>query len=371
MNQAHLITLSVYQETVTPIFKEYAAFIRKNGKYLLSYNYSYVQLLTLPMAIEHELESFKRSKYSLDAEYVKKQWVKRGGTLEEIPAEVLVEYNRFVGLFSEIFGENNLRLIQKDEAKSNKRAIRRAIDSNDYIDVLMDGVLTPEQLQDVFDGAGVKMPKNVLEMKEKVQYEGYDRTAQLNQAKRNNEFTQQVRKALDKDMDRLRDRKRNYVTKIVAKFEESGKTAYSFAKDVVGKNYSQASEVERLILHFFDFDYPTKAYIRKENFDALLEEMANDYANSFITNFVYRNNEKLVVINSNLGTPKVDVKYIMFGSDVEGVVTATWENGYSVEIHATVILAGGYNIQSLHERYLFKAFHQGKLINLEQLDQVK
>jgi hypothetical protein len=372
MESAHLITLSVYQATVTPIFKEFAAFIRKNGKYLLSDNYSYLDLITLPVYIERQLESFKINEfYNLGADYAKTTWVKRGGSLEEIPADVHAEYKRLVGLFTGIFGEGNLRLIQKDEAKSNKRAIRRAIDSDAYLPLLMDGVVSPEQLQEIFDATGVKMPKNVLEMKEKVQFEGYDRTAQLMQAKRNSDFAKQIRKAIDSDMEILRERKRRYVRNILTKFEESGSTSYRFAKNFVGQSHKQASMVEQLVLQFFTFDYATKQYNRIETFDLLVESMANQYAEDFIAGFVYRINEKLLVINSNLGTPTINVKHITFGADVEGVIEATWENGYAIEIHPTVILAGGHHIQVLHERYLFKAFHQGKMIKLEEIDLVK
>lgn len=159
---AYLMTLSEYNEKVSPVLKEFTKWIKKNLQYYIVWDYSFINYITWNDFKEKELESFRRNKYSLGVEYIQKRWREMNGVEpeENIPDSVSKQFKEYKDFFSVVFG-NTLR-VDSDEVKSNKRAIKRAFENDTYLDMLRDGKITVDELTRICDSAGVKVQSGVL-----------------------------------------------------------------------------------------------------------------------------------------------------------------------------------------------------------------
>src|SRR6185369_4164903 len=151
--KASLMTLQKYQETVSPLFKEYNKFLKQNAKYFKKAGYSGILYNTYDQYVEHETADLKRGGYDtlVTPEYINKKWLEGYRSddvtrvLENPPPDVKARYDEFVVKFSEYFTKRDMELIDRDEVKSNKRSVRRAIDNDFYIDALKDGEISPKE----------------------------------------------------------------------------------------------------------------------------------------------------------------------------------------------------------------------------------
>lgn len=374
INNTALMTLSEYNDKVSPILKEFKKFIKKYSKYFKKANYYGVKYYTYPQYMEYEMG--KDYKYKASDEYFENNWKRDNRVLDEVPTEVYSKYLEFQETFKSLFGEINLFCIENDEQKSNKRSVRRAIDSDLYIEYLKDGVIIPSKLEEVFSSVGLKIPTNILKLKTKVETQGYNRSIENQLLAKTKEFQNSLRKELEPYYNKLKDIKKNRIMLFVNKFEKefNSEKYYEFTKTFSIETVK--NEAESIIYNFFKGDYSVNdsrkyIYTRQPNFDEILEKKSIEYAESFIQTFVYRIEDKLSVINNKLGSPVINFSNIIFSSgELEGLVNIEWNSGIKMLIEAQVIIAGGYHIQTEHCRYLLKPFYNGKHIDLETIDSI-
>jgi hypothetical protein len=378
-NKTSFMTVAEYNEKITPTFKEFHKFLRKNEKYFKCAEYYGVVYLTYPEYFEREMAYYSKGEYKTLAnkEYIDKGWVANSDRLTtEVPKDIYAKYLEFLAFFKENFGEENIRKIEKDELKSNKRSIRRAIDSDLYVNALKDEFISVEKLDAVFASLGIKIPKHILDLKNKIVSQGYNRSVENALMAQSKEFGDTLRVALNPYYEALKDVKRTNLMNIINKFEKEFESQNLYKFECTFKNRAFRQEVTSVINTFFKGDYEEGdrnkyIYKRKPNFDAILEKKASDFAEDFIGTFVFRINEKLKVVNNKLGSPTISMSDVDFNhGEFEGLVSVTWSNGVKITIEAQVIIAGGY-IQVEHYRYLLKPFYKGKFIDLEDIDNLK
>lgn len=164
LKMACLITLSEYKEKITPIIKSFNKFVAKNDAYLKNSDYYGVIYNTYDEYIEKakkKYESVPISKHynrtwdeSWEKDNIEKKWLNH----KPIPTEIKKTYNEYLDFFKFIFGEKYLTKIEPDETGSNKRAIKRAIDDETYINLLKDNKLNYERFEEILASVGLKVP---------------------------------------------------------------------------------------------------------------------------------------------------------------------------------------------------------------------
>ena len=168
LKPAYLMTLSEYQEKVSPIFKSFNKFIFKNSNCLKSAGYYGVIYYDFEEYMRKKRTEWENSNEKWDKEkgwdasfgkgYAEKQWPNH----DNITDEVKNTYKEYLEFFKLVFGENNLSRIESDETKSNKRSIRRSIDDDTYLNLLTNNEITIEKMNEIFDSVGVKIPTGLL-----------------------------------------------------------------------------------------------------------------------------------------------------------------------------------------------------------------
>ncbi len=367
-DKTYFMTLTEYKEKVSPLLKEYRKFLKKNDKYFKNKNYSGLEQYTFPEYMEIELESLKKQKYSLGEDYIKKKWLEKGKVEDKVPSKILSEYKSFIKKFGKLFGEENINKVESDETNSNKRSVRRAIDDGTYVESLIDG-FSPSKLVEIFNSVGLKISKRILDMKHKVENEGYTRKGAERGIQKSAEFAKSIEKIIKEDdvIKQLKDRKKRSIESLCDEFDKSKyNTIYDFAVTLNKSNPTANSTLNQLYKkeNYYDKSKPT----RIQNFDKIVENMLNDYVDGVISRFINRSNDKLSVLISKIGIPQITMGDFSASGDIEGTLDLAWDNGFKLKLHTRIILAGGTYQVVLHERYLFTFYKDGKKIEIEQID---
>ena len=371
------MTQEEYKEKVGPILKEFKKFIRRNSKYFVKADYYGILYLTYPEYIEQQKQRLLRGGFEnlITDEYMEKSWMEKSAkkgekTTEKVPEEIYSEYKVHIEVLTELFGEENMSKVQDDEGSKNKRSVRRALDDDTYLNALIDGEISTQKLDEIFNSVGLKMPKRLIEMKHKVEHEGYSRNVADKTAERNQEFATKIT-AILKDEDvvkKLKDKKRGSVLSLVEQFESSDSDdIYDFARNISKSN----PEAYDTLIKLFKKEGHGAPYTRISKFYEEVEKICEEYVDTVIERFIYRSNKKLAIVNKNLGLPDIKMGEFNTTRDIEGYVDLVWPNGLELKMHSRIILAGGTYLQVLHERYLFTFYKDGKKIELEQMDKIQ
>jgi len=293
LKPSYLMTLSEYKEKVSPILKDFLKYMKKNTlQYYIIDNYSCLNYITYPVYKEKELESFRRNKWNLGEDYVKKHWLERNGVLPEtnIPENISKIVNEYLDFFTKVFGEKNLSKIEFDETKGNKRSLRRAIEDDTYLNMLKNNEITVEKLTEIFDSVGVKVPVGIL------------KRANVKPIVKTEEKTdEQIQKIF------------NGILKNLQNFKDKNVNSYSLItrmkRDSFGISYATVYQFKHIVDNWKFLSDDQKSIIEKE---------FPDYSNK-IKQFASKEEEKVKI--ENISFDKVLAPIIQkFKDGIQGIV---------------------------------------------------
>lgn len=381
---AYLMTLEEYQKTVVPVLAEYNKFIKKNFDYLASTDYNGIFYYTFPELLSDVKNGtqkgfmFRRGEYDKgysDEEFARRAFgYRKTGKFDKeyepakTPEGLTEKKNEYINKLRNYFTEEEIvRLIEKDEFKSNKRTIKRAIDDDTYKKLLNEGKVTVEQIENVAASVGVKLPKKIFSESLKKSME-----SQALYEKIYASMPSVNKQVLSKMVDDIKETFKP-LEKII--YERETKR---YEKSILETLEQKEADVHKLHdwLHFFDFVFKyekkeERKHKEKDRYNrditvtthwivglslndgwkdavskAVLEEIEMLKVNmiySIIDNF-----QKITMPIESIEQVSLDVGAKGF----EGTYKFKFKNGSSFIFKTEAIGAGGYNIQRYHFRYL-------------------
>jgi hypothetical protein len=382
----YLMTLDEYREKVTPLIQAYKKFLKKNKDYFVKPDYSGLAHYSLEEALEQiddEDSPFARkSKYSdyknkkekekairQNYSYKKTREFNDKYTQAPTPPNLITENKEFIKKLEKYFSFDDLNSrVDDDETKSNKRAVRRAIDNNTYKGLLTDKKVQLIQLQKVSDSVGIRLPKSI-----------FDKSTQ-NQMK----YEEELGKLLSNIPKLSYDKLKQLIEQIKIDLKpleelifEQEYTRYSkLIQENIGKTKKEDSLSVSLPMWYDVF--VTESEYKEEQSSSRgwrgnytesvrylkIKSLKSDWINK-LSLFVTEEVEKLrisiiLAIMRNFQSINLPIQSIQQISielglkGFEGSYKFTFENGSSFVMNFQGIGAGGYNIQSYHFRYLTK-----------------
>jgi hypothetical protein len=381
-NPAYLMTLDEYLSSpIVPLMKEYDKFLKKNIDYLQSpeyYGYYY-------MPIEEAIELGEKTRFGTGERYGKtpeahirynwsSAWERNTGNHNKLdyneqqvfrkgettPLSIVNDNNNFRDSFLQYYSLKDLTRIEKDEKKSNKRAIKRALDNDIYTKLYGSGKISLQRLKEITDSVGIKIPKRVLEanLEEKVDEDIKKSLSKL--PKRSLDKLIELSNQLKEDLKPLQEEI----------FEREYKRYEEILPRYIGKTLT-ASEIGGVVpfyINVYNVKNETKyetsprtgyrTYITystilglRDNYKVFLTEHLNQYVEALAYKIIFTIMDNFK--NITLPIKSVERIYIQVGyKGFEGAYKFTFENGSSFILKTQGIGAGGYNIQVYHFRYL-------------------
>jgi hypothetical protein len=380
---SYLMTLDEYREKVTPLIQAYKKFLKKNKDYFVKPNYYGIAHYSLEEALEQiddddsafarkskyadyknkkEKESSIRNNYS----YQKTRKFDENYTQSPTPPNLISENKDFIQKLKKYFTLNELNdRVEDDETKSNKRAVRRAIDNETYKELLSNKKVELSQLQKVSESVGIKLPKSI-----------FDKATQ-NQMKYETELGKLLSNIPLLSYNKLKELIEQIKVDLIPLEEEVYEKEYeryaSILKDKVGKttlvdtlnvnipmwvdlvnSEAEYKEVQKT-------DYRGRIYNSRERYEKI-NSLTSDWEkklSAWVKEEVdsLKNSIILAIINNftgiNMPIQSVERLSIKVGyKGFEGSYKFTFENGSSFVMNFQGVGAGGYNIQRYHFRFL-------------------
>ena len=371
---SYLMTLSEYQERVVPILQQYQKFLRKNSEYFDSADYEGVYKYTYPeLESDFENKTIKGRKFRI-SKYLENPL--ENFKASHYPEDEIVEMNKsFVNKLKNFFTDDEIYTqISKDEFKSNKRSIKRAIDNDTYKNLLDSGELTESELQEIAKSVDVSIPKKVFsvenvkakEMQEKFQ-KLLANLPTINKEKLNKliesikidfkpleeevfieekfKYTQKFRKLLEKE--KVYVSNLEMTIKIWEDLFSYDKTGYDKIKTGQYKTNYYTKQQEEII---DERQFVTGLKLKSDwenTFDKFLKAYIDTLKYSFI-NAIINNFDRITKPITEI--IKLEIRLGKKG--FEGEYRFKFDDGSYFDFKAEAIRAGGYNIQILHLRYI-------------------
>ncbi len=377
---AYLMTLDEYKNEVTPIIKEYKKFLRKNQDWFVKPHYSGLVQYSFEEAIELKdsenavfIDMYGRKMSNEEAvrynySYKKTRGFNNKYTQEPTPPNLITENKDFIQKLQKYFSLDELnRLIENDELNSNKRSVRRAIDSDIYKKMLSNNEVTLSKLEEIAKSVGVNLPKKIFDesTQNQMKYESELSAILSKLPSISKDKLQQLISGIKSDLKPLE--------KVV--FEKEYKRYEEIFNNKIGESIL-ADKFRRIIPIYRDIFELEKEYKKekellisgrewevnvayykikgfKKDWDIKLSKWLKEYVDSLKNSIIIsiiKNFEKITLPISSFEKLKIKVGYKGF----EGSYKINFENGSSFVINFESIGAGGYNIQRYHFRFLTK-----------------
>ena len=378
---SYLMTLDDYKAQVTPLIQEYKKFLRKNKDWFVKPDYSGIAHYSLEEALELKdspNEVFSRIGLSNDMSkeqivrynysYMKNRSFNEEYTQEPTPKNLISQNKEYIKKLQKYFTINDINSnIEDDETKSNKRAVRRAIDKGIYKDLLSNNKVEFSELEKVADSVGVRLPKSIFNNSKQNQMKYESELGKLLSHipplsfKKLQELIEQIKVDLIPLEKEVYDKEYARYSKLMQGFIGVTKKADDFT-------ISLPIWQDLLISQSEYREEPTsrtdwKGNIRMESVKYVtVNGLKNDWE-SKLSAFV---KEKVDILKysillaimknfANINMPiasierlRIEVGYLGF----DGSYRFNFENGSSFVMNFQGIGAGGYNIQTYHFRFL-------------------
>lgn len=389
LKPAYLMTLDEYQSNVTPIIKDFQKFIRKNAAYLQKEDYHGFKYITWKEILEKigkfytepteehkwykDISKKDRDKFIEEDTLRKKSyWEQHTGKAPDInvPQEVLDTYNDYQSKFEIIFGDN-IRRIEGDETKSNKRSVRRAIDDDVYKKMLEEGSITIEELNKIASSVGVTLPKRVFSESTIKQNERdalykkiYDSMPSVNKEVLTR-MVEDIKISFKPLEDEIYEKEMARYERLIEKFLKQDEIkavdlsdAISFHGAIfkIGEKIVKDEVVEEFSKYYGLRKKDVKVtYYKnltlKDGYKKVLDEVIKDYIQALRAQLIYTIIQKFQKIT--LPIKKYEMIELKKGpKGFEGEFYFEFINGSHFIFKTQGIGAGGYNIQVFHYRYI-------------------
>ena len=396
----YLMTKDEYKKEVTPLFKAFKKFIDANGQYYKKKDYYGIEYATWDEYFADTIKRYKKESPVLaNKEYIEESWTRNGQPSPSVATDsVKKQYGDYIDKFSELFGKENISKIQSDEATSPKRAISRALESDIYEKLILDGKINYATLQKVFFDVKLKIPRKLEKLEGEIKSPGFSERKE-----RMNAFKDSIKERFKSEME--------YYWKLYfdADYKELKKYDDFYKSRILTREIPE--EHKKSVAHYVFSLYcnflkkPAKLITNKRGDQYIeycsevnwLNSEGTKYFQSRKTNTssleLYPDYEERAKINATAQTEELfdklaiailsqtqsvsllgGIPHIGYGqlrkSTHRGFIMGlnlVYGNGFSLFVETEMIIAGGYNIQVAHHRYLFKISYNGKRISQEEL----
>lgn len=379
----YLMTLPEYLSSgVIELLKEYEKFAKKNSKWLVKTDFYGIKYLTLEENLELGLDSpviisrndkYQKERHTVD-EIVRYYYsYKKEGDFnykyiqEPTPKEIIEKNKEYYGHLSKYFTKKEIySQIEKDEIKSNKRTVKRALENDTYFNLLKNGEIEYTRLKEIFDSVGVKIPAKLLSADKNLEIKE-------NAKKTLNKLTTQ---SYDKLMALVEEIKKDIKPLEIEVYEREHERYVEIITSYVGSLHTMqhiqlAMPIYYKVWNFteekiYDPKYKEVHSVYKERYlirtDVTIiglkdnwEDALKKYLDEYIELLRYKIIFSIIDNFSQITLPikSIERLYLAVGyKGFEGSYKFTFEDNSSFVFNTQGIGAGGYNIQIYHYRYL-------------------
>lgn len=391
---SYLMTLDEYKNSgAIPLLQEYRKFVKKNEKSLLANDYSEADFMTLEEYLELGKDSSlyrekdimgrpqTKSVEQVITDYfmtLKTQWGKKPEDYVPASKEIVQQNKKYREQLQKFFAKDKYGRIQvqSDELKSNKRAIKNAMENETYKKMLGSGEITIERLKEITDSVGVRITKDTLSGDKSVEFKETMAKELKNLPKKSYDelmqFSNQVKKELDvvgqevyeKESKRITEQMVSSVGKRINQDQLSKMIPFwNMVSDYTDeKIYQEGWNNKKYYSHTM---VSINSY-DKQKFERQLKNYLDDYVEYLKWNII----TAMVKTFASVTRPLKSYERIglrIGGKGFEGEYKFIFDDGSSFILKTEGIGAGGYNIQRFHYRYLTN-FIDYKLANGEKTD---
>jgi hypothetical protein len=373
---SYLMTLDEYKAEVTPLIKQYKKFLNKNSEWFVKpSNYIGIAQYSLQEALElkdtpnavflhsygREMSTEEQVRYNYS--YHKTNDFNEKYTEPLIPQKLVDENKEFIKKLQKYFTIKELNSrVQDDETKSNKRAIRRAIDNDIYKDLLTNKKVELSRLKEVAESVGIKLPKSI-----------FDKSTQ-NQMKYEEELGKLLSNIPILSYEKLKQLIEQIKVDLKPLEELVYEQEYARYSEIIKENIGTTKKVDsfKALAPMWDDVYITESeykseptryvnytesihYIKIKSLKSDWEKKLSEFVKEEVSELkisiilaIMRNFQNINIPIKSIERLKIDIGKKGF----EGSYKFTFENGSSFVMNFQGIGAGGYNIQKYHYRYL-------------------